>query len=113
MNRGNDSDDDDSSDESNDGEMETRNGFDQISNFDEENAIRKKRRKQIELLKREDDEYEGEWGYALMKALRGKSVGRRLRRKLFKFGVFQVFCGFPLLILAIQEGYYWFHYYCC
>jgi hypothetical protein len=33
-----------------------------------------------------DAEFEGELGYSLIKALRGKTVGRRLKRNLFKFG---------------------------
>lgn len=76
-------------------------GFEDISKFDPEN---KDRRKQIEMMARIDEEYEGEWGYALIKALRGKTVGRRLRRKLFKYGCFQVICGFALFVIAIEEG---------
>lgn len=48
----------------------------------------------------EGHQFEGEWGYSLVKALRGKTPGRRLRRALFKFGLFQVLCGIPLLILT-------------
>lgn len=51
-----------------------------------------------------ESEYEGEFGYALIKALRGKSVGRRLKRNIFKFGVFQLLCNFALLIITIQES---------
>lgn len=51
-----------------------------------------------------DDEFEGEWGYALIKALRGKSPGRRLKRNIFKFGVFQLVCNFSLLMITIQEN---------
>lgn len=49
-----------------------------------------------------DEEFEGEFGYSLVKALRGKTVGRRLKRKLFKFAVIEFFCGFALLIIAIE-----------
>lgn len=51
-----------------------------------------------------DAEFEGEWGYALIKALRGKSAGRRLKRNIFKFGVFQLVCNFSLLMITIQES---------
>jgi hypothetical protein len=51
-----------------------------------------------------DAEYEDEWGYSLVKSLRGKSSGRRLKRKLFKFSVFQLICGFALLIITIEES---------
>lgn len=76
-------------------------GFEDISKFDPENIDR---RKQIELMARIDEEYEGEWGYSLIKALRGKTVGRRLRRKLFKYGCFQLFCGFALFVISIEES---------
>lgn len=49
-----------------------------------------------------DAEFEGEFGYALLKALRGKSVGRRLKRNIFKFGCFQLLCNFALLMITIQ-----------
>jgi hypothetical protein len=49
-----------------------------------------------------DAEYENEFGYALLKALRGKTVGRRLKRNIFKFGVLQLLCNFALLMIAIQ-----------
>ncbi len=49
-------------------------------------------------------EYEGEFGYALIKALRGRSVGRRLKRNLFKFGCFLLICNFALLIITIEAG---------
>ncbi len=51
-----------------------------------------------------DAEFEGELGYSLVKALRGKSTGRRLKRKMFKFGFFQLTCGFSLLIICIEES---------
>jgi hypothetical protein len=49
-----------------------------------------------------DAEFEGEFGFALLKALRGNSVGRRLKRNLFKFGCFQLICNFALLMITIQ-----------
>jgi hypothetical protein len=76
-------------------------GFEDISKFDPGNIDR---RKQLEMMARIDEEYEGEWGYSLIKALRGKSVGRRLRRKLFKFGFFQLICGFALFVISIEES---------
>ena len=65
-------------------------------------VLRAKRRMRLELQQREDEQYEGEWGYSLVKALRGKTVGRRFRRKLFKYGCFQLICGFALLMIVIQ-----------
>jgi hypothetical protein len=84
-----------------DDDEESALGFEDISKFDPQN---KDRRKQLEMMARIDEEYEGEWGYALIKALRGKTAGRRLRRKLFKYGCFQLFCGFALFIIAIEES---------
>lgn len=49
----------------------------------------------------DDKKFEGEFGYSLVKALRGKTTGRRLKRALFKFGCFQFFCNFPLFIMTI------------
>lgn len=51
-----------------------------------------------------DAEYEGEVGYSLVKSLRGKSAGRRLKRKLFKFGFFELACGFSLFIICYEES---------
>jgi hypothetical protein len=62
-----------------------------------------KKRQLIEAQRREDEEYEGEWGYGLMKSLRGKTVGRRLRRKLFKYGCIQLISGFALLVIVCLE----------
>lgn len=58
--------------------------------------------KAVHLKDNPDAEYEGEFGYALLKALRGKTVGRRLKRNIFKFGVFQLLCNFALLNITIQ-----------
>jgi hypothetical protein len=49
-----------------------------------------------------DAEFEGEFGFALLKALRGNTVGRRLKRNLFKFGCFQLICNFALFMITIQ-----------
>lgn len=83
------------------GRSKTRQGFDDLAVIDSE-ADKKRRKRQLldEIQRKEDEEYEGEWGYALIKALRGKTVGRRLRRKLFKFGVVQIFCGLPITVMA-------------
>eukprot|EP01031_Cornospumella_fuschlensis_P030156 gene30156-36428_t len=86
------------------GDLESGLDFDHISQFEpQEIDARQRRRQLIEAQRREDEEYEGECGYLLMRALRGKTVGRRLRRKLFKFGLAQLFCGFPLWVMAILE----------
>jgi hypothetical protein len=58
--------------------------------------------KAVHLKDNPDAEYENEFGYALLKALRGKTVGRRLKRNIFKFGVLQLLCNFALLMIAIQ-----------
>lgn len=51
-----------------------------------------------------DAEFEGEIGYSLVKALRGRSTGRRLKRKLFKFATVQLVCGFALFVICINES---------
>ena len=48
-----------------DDDEESALGFEDISKFDPQN---KDRRKQLEMMARIDEEYEGEWGYALIKA---------------------------------------------
>ncbi|RYH14451.1 hypothetical protein EON65_33585, partial [archaeon] len=64
------------------GDLESGLDFDHISQFEpQEVDARQRRRQLIEAQRREDEEYEGECGYLLMRALRGKTVGRRLRRK--------------------------------
>jgi hypothetical protein len=79
--------------------------FDDINQIDPEVQERIRRKKMVEEMQRRDDEeYANEWGYGLIKSLRGKSVGRRLRRKLFKFGIIQLFCGIPLATLAYLES---------
>ncbi len=93
----NDSDNDD--DEDNDIES---GEFDEVIEVDLD-EMREKRKRRLELQRIEDAQYEGEWGYALIKALRGKTVGRRIRRKLFKFGMFQLICGFALMMIGINE----------
>lgn len=78
-----------------------REGFDDLTAINSEVDQRRRKRQLLEEIQRkEDEEYEGEWGYALIKALRGKSVGRRLRRKLFKFGLVQILCGIPVTVMA-------------
>jgi hypothetical protein len=49
-----------------------------------------------------EDDFEGEFGYALLKALRGSTIGRRLKRNMFKFGCIQLACSFSLVIITIQ-----------
>ncbi len=94
----NDSDNDDDDDEN---DIESGE-FDEVMEVDL-NELREKRRRRLELQRVEDAQFEGEWGYALIKALRGKTVGRRIRRKLFKYGVFQLICGFALMMIGINE----------
>jgi len=85
-------------------DIESGIDFDDIGDMENEKKTETQKRKQIELMRREDEEYEGEWGYGIIKMLRGKTVGRRLRRKLFKFGAIEILCGFAMLVLAILEG---------
>ena len=74
---------------------------DEVSEYDEEKAESKRDENNY---KGVDNEYEGELGYSLIKSLRGSSVGRRFKRNLFKYGFFQIFCGFALSVITITEG---------
>ena len=47
-----------------------------------------------------DKEYDGELGYDLVRSLRGKNVGRRFKRTLFKFGLQLFLEGLALFIIA-------------
>lgn len=87
------------------GKQRGRDGFDDVSAINS-TSDKRKRKQQIldEIQRREDEEFEGEWGYALIRSLRGKSVGRRLRRKLFKFGMVEILCGVPVTIMAYLAG---------
>jgi hypothetical protein len=78
--------------------------FDDITGLESQDSKIRRRRILEEIQRREDEEYANEWGYSVVKALRGNSVGRRLRRKLCKYGTIQVICGFALAILTILEG---------
>lgn len=75
---------------------EENNGFD--------NVLNNSKAKGLDEVFDPDAEYEGEFGYNLVKALRGRSPGRKLRRTLFKLGLFQVLCGFSLSIIAFEAG---------
>lgn len=93
----------DSDNDEDDEDQDLESGeFDEVMEGDL-NELREKRKRRLELQRIEDAQYEGEWGYALIKALRGKTVGRRIRRKLFKFGMFQLICGFALMMIGINE----------
>jgi hypothetical protein len=48
-------------------------------------------------------EYEDMPFYWIYKLLRGNTAGRRIKRAVFKFGVFQVVCGFSLMVITMQE----------
>lgn len=105
-------DDDDDAEEDDDASVDfarqhtkTKNDFDDLSMVDLE-LDRKRRKRQIleEMQRREDEQFEGEWGYAIIKAIRGKTVGRRLRRKLFKYGLVELFCGFALTVIALMSA---------
>lgn len=75
---------------------------DELSDFDD---LESKRDEAVE--EESDDEYAGEWGWTLVKALRGRTAGRRLKRNLCKYGFTQFVCGFTLSVLCVLE----FNYY--
>ena len=45
--------------------------------------------------------YLGELGYSLIKSLRGRTSGRKLKRTIFKFGIIQLICGTSLTVITI------------
>lgn len=47
-----------------------------------------------------DVEYEGEFGYSLIRAFRGRNTGRRLKRDIFKHGVSQIFVSVGMIIFT-------------
>ena len=49
-------------------------------------------------------EYDGEFGYSLIRAMRGRSTGRRLKRDLFKQGLAQVCVSIGLMIMTDQAA---------
>ena len=53
-----------------------------------------------------DEEFEGECCFWLMKLLRGHNVGRRLKRKVFKYALLNLIVGFPMLVITAYEGMY-------
>lgn len=52
-----------------------------------------------------DDDFKGEMGYTLVRMLRGNTVGRRLKRKLFKLGFVQLTCGAALSVICYLSDY--------
>ena len=53
-----------------------------------------------------DEEFEGECCFWLMKLLRGHNVGRRLKRKIFKYSLLNLIVGFSMLVITVYEGEY-------
>ena len=51
-----------------------------------------------------DEEFESECCFWLMKLLRGYNVGRRLKRKVFKYALLNFIVGLPMLIITGYEG---------
>ena len=51
-----------------------------------------------------DDLLEDECCYCLYKTLRGRNIGRKLKRKFFKFCIAELVCGFGILVIAAYEG---------
>jgi len=52
-----------------------------------------------------DEEFGAEFGYGLIKALRGSSIGRQTRRCLFWLGMYKFLYGIPIFVLACYEDY--------
>ena len=48
----------------------------------------------------DDQEYRDNFGYSLIVALRGKTTGRRVKKLIFKFTMYQILFGFPLFIIS-------------
>lgn len=51
-----------------------------------------------------DEEFDGECCFWLMKLLRGHNVGRRLKRKVFKYAMLNFILGLSLLVITAYEG---------
>jgi hypothetical protein len=51
-----------------------------------------------------DDLLEDECCYCLYKNLRGGNAGRKLKRKAFKFCIWELVCGMGILIVSGVEG---------
>jgi hypothetical protein len=51
-----------------------------------------------------DDLMEDECCYCLYKMLRGRSVGRQLKRACFKIACWELICGFGLLVISGYES---------
>lgn len=76
---------------------------------EEESIIFAKKGRNSKVVNRQQDpdiEFDGEFGYSLVKALRGRSIGRKIKRNLFKLGCFEFICGITLLILTIEACMY-------
>lgn len=54
-----------------------------------------------------DEEFEGECCFWLLKLLRGRNVGRRLKRKVFKYALVNALVGFSLLCITVYEERKW------
>jgi len=54
-----------------------------------------------------DEEFEGECCFWLMKLLRGFNVGRRLKRKVFKYALLNFIVGFSMLVITVYEEQSW------
>ena len=50
-----------------------------------------------------DDEFADECGYSLIKALRGSSTGRQLKRAIFKVGCYQLLYSVPIVLGVIHQ----------
>ena len=51
-----------------------------------------------------DVEYDGELGYSLIRTMRGRTTGRRLKRDLFKQGLSQFFVSVGMIIMTDQAA---------
>ena len=50
-----------------------------------------------------DEDFDGEVGYGLVKAFRGNTTGRKIKRLILNFCGWQLLFGFALLVIAVYE----------
>ena len=50
-----------------------------------------------------EDEFDGELGYFLVKMLRGTTLGRQIKREVFKLSIYHLLWGFILFIISVYQ----------
>lgn len=55
----------------------------------------------------DDDDGDEGFGFAMVNALKGRTTGRRIKRCIFKFGLYQLFFGIALMGIACWETTYY------